>query len=87
MGVWAVLVYVFLFLPIVFVVAHSFNGGRSFLVWDSFSTKPFSDFWEQRVAEARHPELAEGRRRAARSSPPCSAASPAWPWPGAAAAG
>lgn len=49
MGVWAVIVYVFLFLPIVFVVAHSFNSGRSFLVWDSFSTQPFTDFWNQPV--------------------------------------
>jgi ABC-type spermidine/putrescine transport system permease subunit II len=45
LGLWAVVVYVFLFLPIVFVVAHSFNSGRAFLVWESFSTEPYSDLW------------------------------------------
>lgn len=30
---WAVGVFVFLFLPIVFVVLHSFNKGDSFIVW------------------------------------------------------
>jgi ABC-type spermidine/putrescine transport system permease subunit II len=45
LGVWAVIVYAFLFLPIVFVVAHSFNSGRAFLVWESFSTEPYSALW------------------------------------------
>jgi putrescine transport system permease protein len=31
--VWAVLVFIFLFLPIFFVVLHSFNRGDSFIVW------------------------------------------------------
>ena len=69
MGLWAVLVYVFLFLPIVFVVAHSFNSGRSFLVWDSFSTQPFSDFWERAGPEGGDPHVARRSPSAARSSP------------------
>ena len=37
LGVWSMIVYVFLFLPIVFVVAHSFTDGNAFLVWGGFS--------------------------------------------------
>jgi ABC-type spermidine/putrescine transport system permease subunit II len=36
MTVWAVLVYVFLFLPIVMIVAFSFNKGRALLAWEGF---------------------------------------------------
>ncbi len=32
-GVWATLVLVFLFIPILLVVRHSFNGGASFEIW------------------------------------------------------
>ncbi len=39
LGVWTVLVIVFLFIPIGFVVAHSFNSGNAFLVWQGFSTE------------------------------------------------
>jgi ABC-type spermidine/putrescine transport system permease subunit II len=31
--VWGILVYVFLFLPILVIVAYSFNNGRAMLVW------------------------------------------------------
>jgi|APThiThiocy_cv2_1041547.scaffolds.fasta_scaffold02515_4 spermidine/putrescine transport system permease protein len=34
--VWPVLVYVFLFLPIAYIVAYSFNNGRLFLNWAGF---------------------------------------------------
>lgn len=34
--VWGVLVYVFLFLPIVMIVAFSFNKGRALLAWEGF---------------------------------------------------
>ena len=37
----ATLVFVFLYAPIVVVVAYSFNGGRETLIWDGFSTKWF----------------------------------------------
>jgi len=35
---WTVLVLVFLFLPILFVVAYSFNSGRRLVIWDGFGT-------------------------------------------------
>jgi len=43
---WAALVIVFLFLPLVFVVAHSFNDNRSMFVWSHFSTKWYSSMWD-----------------------------------------
>jgi spermidine/putrescine transport system permease protein len=39
----ALLVYVFLYAPIVIVVIYSFNGGRQVLNWDGFSTKWFGE--------------------------------------------
>lgn len=40
MAIWSTLVLVFLFLPIVLVVRHSFNRGGSFIVWaHGYSTK------------------------------------------------
>jgi ABC-type spermidine/putrescine transport system permease subunit II len=39
--VWAVLVYVFLFLPIAVIVAYSFNVGRALIVWDHFGFESF----------------------------------------------
>jgi ABC-type spermidine/putrescine transport system permease subunit II len=41
LGAWAFLVYAFLFIPIVYVVVHSFSGARSFLVWGGFTTEPY----------------------------------------------
>ena len=37
----AVLVYAFLFLPILVIVAYSFNSGRLMLVWQGFSLAPY----------------------------------------------
>ena len=31
--VWGILVYAFLFLPILVIVVYSFNNGRAMLVW------------------------------------------------------
>ena len=45
LGVWAVLVYVFLFLPIVYIVVHSFNANRDFFSWSGFSTSWYSEMW------------------------------------------
>jgi ABC-type spermidine/putrescine transport system permease subunit II len=39
MRVWAVLVYAFLYLPILFVVIYSFNKGRRLLIWQGFGTR------------------------------------------------
>ena len=41
LGVHAVLVYAFLYLPIAVVVLFAFNGGRQVLNWEGFSTKWF----------------------------------------------
>jgi putrescine transport system permease protein len=41
LGVWGVLVLVFLFLPIAFIVIQSFNAGRLLLVWDHFGTDAY----------------------------------------------
>jgi len=46
MSVWTVLVLVFMFLPILLVILHSFNGGNSFTVWTgSPSTKWWSELF------------------------------------------
>ena len=39
LGLWTVLVYVFLFLPISFVVIHSFTDSRDFTRWGGFTTQ------------------------------------------------
>ena len=46
LGVWTVLVFVFLFLPIGFIVAHSFNSGKALLVWQGFSTKWYHELFQ-----------------------------------------
>jgi putrescine transport system permease protein len=46
LGVWTFLVFAFLFVPIVFVVAHSFSSARSFLIWGEFSTEPYKAMWD-----------------------------------------
>jgi spermidine/putrescine transport system permease protein len=43
LGGWALLVYAFLYAPIVVVVVFAFNGGRQVLNWDGFSTKWFGE--------------------------------------------
>jgi ABC-type spermidine/putrescine transport system permease subunit II len=43
LGAWALLVYAFLYLPIVVVVVYAFNGGRQVLNWEGFSTKWFGE--------------------------------------------
>ena len=44
--VWSALVIVFLFLPIGFVIGHSFNANRSMFVWSHFSTKWYGSMWD-----------------------------------------
>jgi putrescine transport system permease protein len=36
MGIWGVVVFVFLFLPIAIILVYSFNNGRALLEWDGF---------------------------------------------------
>jgi ABC-type spermidine/putrescine transport system permease subunit II len=43
LGAWTVLVYLFLYAPIVVVIVYAFNGGRQVLNWDGFSTKWFGE--------------------------------------------
>jgi ABC-type spermidine/putrescine transport system permease subunit I len=43
---WSALTVVFLFLPLGFVVAHSFNDNRSMFVWSRFSTKWYGSMWD-----------------------------------------
>jgi spermidine/putrescine transport system permease protein len=42
-GGWALLVYAFLYAPILIVVIYAFNGGRQVLNWEGFSTKWFGE--------------------------------------------
>jgi putrescine transport system permease protein len=46
LGAWSVLVYVFLFVPIAFVVAHSFTDSNSFLLWGGATTRWYTRLWE-----------------------------------------
>ena len=41
LGAWSILVYVFLFLPITYVVIYSFTKSDSFLVWGGRSLKGY----------------------------------------------
>jgi spermidine/putrescine transport system permease protein len=43
LGAWSLLVYVFLYAPILVVVIFAFNGGRQVLNWEGFSTKWFGE--------------------------------------------
>ena len=39
--VWGILVYVFLFLPILVIVVYSFNSGRALLAWNGFGLEGY----------------------------------------------
>jgi putrescine transport system permease protein len=43
LGVWGIAVFVFLFLPILMIVIHSFNDGRALVVWREFGLRPYVD--------------------------------------------
>lgn len=43
---WTSLVIIFLFTPIAFIVAHSFNENRSMEVWSRFSTQWYGEMWD-----------------------------------------
>lgn len=43
---WSVVVLVFLYLPIAFVVAHSFNDNKALEVWAGFSTRWYGEMWD-----------------------------------------
>ena len=43
---WSAMVFVFLFTPLAFIVAHSFNENKSMEVWSRFSTKWYGEMWD-----------------------------------------
>jgi spermidine/putrescine transport system permease protein len=43
---WSAVVIGFLYLPLVFVVAHSFNDNKALEVWSRFSTKWYGEMWD-----------------------------------------
>lgn len=49
LGIWSVLVFAFLFLPIVVIILSSFNSGRLLVAWDGFSLAPFAALVEKPV--------------------------------------
>jgi spermidine/putrescine transport system permease protein len=57
LGIWTVAVYVFLFLPIAFIIIYSFNEGGALLgSWVGWSTKWYSEAWhnDQLVESIKH---------------------------------
>jgi len=43
LGVWGIVVFVFLFLPILMIVIYSFNDGRALVVWKELGIRPYVD--------------------------------------------
>jgi len=46
---WAMLVYAFLYAPIVVVVVFAFNSNRQVTIWHGFTTHWFADAWNDPV--------------------------------------
>jgi ABC-type spermidine/putrescine transport system permease subunit I len=44
--VWSASVMVFLYLPIAFIVAHSFNNNKALEAWSGFSTRWYGEMWD-----------------------------------------
>ena len=63
LAVWGVLVFVFLFLPIVMIVIYSFNDGRALVVWNEFGLKAVHGRPEQPHDPQRDLHVDPGRRR------------------------
>lgn len=47
--IWGVIVFVFLFIPIVWIVAFSFNTGRLLTTWNGFGFEGYQSFWENPI--------------------------------------
>ena len=45
-GGWSVLVFIFLYLPIVLLVGYSFNSSRLNILWEGFTLKWYSQLWQ-----------------------------------------
>ena len=47
-GGWSVLVFIFLYLPIVLLVGYSFNSSRLNILWEGFTLKWYGQLWQNR---------------------------------------
>ncbi|BDZ54223.1 ABC transporter permease [Agromyces marinus] len=45
--VWSVLVFLFLFAPILVIIVYSFNNGRLLIAWNEFGFEPYRALWEK----------------------------------------
>lgn len=50
LGSWAGLVFAFLYLPILLLVAYSFNSSKLAIVWEGFTFRWYRDLWVELVA-------------------------------------
>lgn len=50
--VWGVIVFIFLFLPIIWIIGFSFNAGRALTVWDGFGFTGYTAFFESAAPRA-----------------------------------
>ncbi|MGR0321027.1 ABC transporter permease [Agromyces sp. ZXT2-3] len=47
LAVWSVLVFLFLFAPIIVILVYSFNNGRLLIAWNEFGFEPYRALWEK----------------------------------------
>lgn len=52
MGTWGVLMFAFLFAPIIVIVAYSFNTGRLLTSWNGFGVQGYTDLFDNPVAQS-----------------------------------
>jgi spermidine/putrescine transport system permease protein len=45
-GGWSVLVFLFFYVPIIFLVVYSFNSSRLNVIWESFTLKWYGELWK-----------------------------------------
>ena len=45
LGGWSILVFIFLYLPIVLLVGYSFNSSRLNILWEGFTLKWYGQLW------------------------------------------
>ncbi len=50
--IWGVLVYAFLFVPILVIVAYSFNNGRILAAWDGFGFDAYVDAFHNEIMKS-----------------------------------
>jgi ABC-type spermidine/putrescine transport system permease subunit II len=52
LGTWGVLMFLFLFAPILVIVAYSFNTGRLLTSWNGFGVQGYTDLLDNPVAQS-----------------------------------